>query len=50
MTAIQVGDRVAGTFFRDWVTGAPTEEQMNTGLGGGIDGMLAESVVNTVTS
>lgn len=46
VTAFQVGDRVAGTFFRDWVTGAPTEAQMNTGLGGGLDGMLAEYVVN----
>ena len=44
VTAFQKGDRVAGTFFRDWVTGVPTEKQMDTALGGGIDGMLAEYV------
>jgi NADPH:quinone reductase-like Zn-dependent oxidoreductase len=45
VTAFQRGDRVAGTFFRDWVSGAATEKQMNTALGGGIDGTLAEYVV-----
>ncbi|OKH53907.1 NAD(P)-dependent alcohol dehydrogenase [Calothrix sp. HK-06] len=44
VTAFKVGDRVAGTFFRDWVQGAPTEDMMNTALGGGIDGMLASYV------
>lgn len=47
VTAFQVGDRVAGTFFRDWVSGVPTEDMMNTALGGGIDGMLAEYVART---
>lgn len=45
VTAFQPGDRVAGTFFRDWESGAATEKQMNTALGGGIDGTLAEYVV-----
>ena len=45
VTAFQPGDRVAGTFFRDWESGAATENQMNTALGGGIDGTLAEYVV-----
>lgn len=43
--AFQKGDRVAGTFFRDWESGKATEQQMNTALGGGIDGTLAEYVV-----
>ena len=41
----QKGDRVAGTFFRDWESGKATEQQMNTALGGGIDGTLAEYVI-----
>jgi NADPH:quinone reductase-like Zn-dependent oxidoreductase len=45
VNAFQSGDRVAGTFFQDWVSGAATESQMNTALGGGIDGTLAEYVV-----
>jgi NADPH:quinone reductase-like Zn-dependent oxidoreductase len=40
-----LGDRVAGTFFQDWQAGVATEKQMNTALGGGIDGTLAEYVV-----
>jgi NADPH:quinone reductase-like Zn-dependent oxidoreductase len=45
VTAFQKGDRVASTFFRDWESGTATEIQMNTALGGGIDGTLAEYVV-----
>ncbi|HEY9769235.1 MAG TPA: NAD(P)-dependent alcohol dehydrogenase [Coleofasciculaceae cyanobacterium] len=44
-TAFEIGDRVAGTFFQDWQSGSATEKQMNTALGGGIDGTLAEYVV-----
>ena len=44
VTAFKVGDRVAGTFFRDWVNGVPTEKMMDTAHGGGIDGMLASYV------
>lgn len=40
VTAFQEGDRVAGTFFQDWQSGAATEKQMNSALGGGIDGTL----------
>lgn len=43
--AFKVGDRVASTFFRDWESGKATETQMNTALGGGVDGTLAEYVV-----
>jgi NADPH:quinone reductase-like Zn-dependent oxidoreductase len=45
VTAFAIGDRVAGTFFQDWQSGSATEKQMNTALGGGIDGTLAEYVV-----
>lgn len=41
----QVGDRLCGTFFRDWVDGGITEEVMASALGGALDGVLAESVV-----
>jgi NADPH:quinone reductase-like Zn-dependent oxidoreductase len=45
VTAWQKSDRVASTFFQDWTSGRATENQMNTALGGGIDGTLAEYVV-----
>jgi NADPH:quinone reductase-like Zn-dependent oxidoreductase len=45
VTDFKLGDRVAGTFFQDWQAGVATEKQMNTALGGGIDGTLAEYVV-----
>ena len=44
VTRIKVGDRVAGIFFQDWLSGTITEEIMKSDLGGGIDGMLAEYV------
>ncbi|HHP7229648.1 MAG TPA: NAD(P)-dependent alcohol dehydrogenase [Xenococcaceae cyanobacterium] len=44
VTAWQKGDRVASVFFRDWTLGKATETQMNTALGGGVDGTLAEYV------
>ncbi|MBW4565756.1 MAG: NAD(P)-dependent alcohol dehydrogenase [Mojavia pulchra JT2-VF2] len=45
VTRVNVGDRVAGIFFQDWISGALTREKMKSDLGGGIDGMLAEYVV-----
>jgi len=42
---VQVGDRVAGSFFPFWHEGAPTPAKIRNGLGGDIDGMLAEEVV-----
>ncbi|MGL5941537.1 MAG: zinc-dependent alcohol dehydrogenase family protein [Waterburya sp.] len=45
VTTWQKGDRVASIFFQDWTSGRATETQMNTALGGGIDGTLAEYVV-----
>ena len=44
VTRIKVGDRVAGIFFQDWLSGTITKEIMKSDLGGGIDGMLAEYV------
>lgn len=45
----QVGDRVMANFTRDWISGlvhekASREKALRSGLGGGIDGVLAESV------
>lgn len=45
VTRVKIGDRVAGIFFQDWISGALTREKMKSDLGGGIDGMLAEYVV-----
>ncbi|MFN6559809.1 MAG: zinc-dependent alcohol dehydrogenase family protein [Nostoc sp. ChiSLP01] len=45
VTRVKVGDRVAATFFQDWIYGSLTREKMKSDLGGGINGMLAEYVV-----
>ena len=45
VTRVKVGDRVAGTFFQDWIAGALTKEKMNSALGGAIDGLLTEYAV-----
>ncbi|MDZ8055118.1 MAG: zinc-dependent alcohol dehydrogenase family protein [Aulosira sp. ZfuVER01] len=45
VTRVKVGDRVAGSFFQEWIAGSLTRESMKSDLGGGIDGMLAEYVV-----
>jgi NADPH:quinone reductase-like Zn-dependent oxidoreductase len=45
VTRVQVGDRVAGSFFPHWLDGAPTPTKVRHGLGGDIDGMLAEEVI-----
>jgi NADPH:quinone reductase-like Zn-dependent oxidoreductase len=45
VTRVQVGDRVAGIFFQDWIAGKLTREKIKSALGGAIDGMLAEYVV-----
>jgi NADPH:quinone reductase-like Zn-dependent oxidoreductase len=45
VTRVQVGDRVAGSFFPFWHEGGPTPAKIRNGLGGDIDGMLAEEVV-----
>ncbi|SFB71212.1 zinc-dependent alcohol dehydrogenase family protein [Massilia yuzhufengensis] len=45
VTRVQVGDRVAGSFFPHWADGATSAEKIRHSLGGDIDGMLAEEVV-----
>ena len=45
VTRVQVGDRVAGIFFQDWLAGKLTRDKIKSALGGAIDGMLAEYVV-----
>lgn len=42
---VKVGDRVAGLFVQDWVSGLPTKDMRRTTLGGPLNGMLAEKVV-----
>lgn len=45
VTRVKIGDRVAGIFFQNWISGSLTKEHTKSDLGGGIDGMLAEYVV-----
>lgn len=44
VSRVQVGDRVAASFFPQWWEGAVTAEKLRTGLGGNVDGMLAQEV------
>ncbi|HEV3112180.1 MAG TPA: NAD(P)-dependent alcohol dehydrogenase [Candidatus Binataceae bacterium] len=45
VSGVKVGDRVAGTYFQDWVSGPVTKNIFRTVLGQTIDGVLAEYVV-----
>ena len=45
VTAVGVGDRVAGIFMQNWLYGEPDRTNTRGALGGDIDGMLAEYVV-----
>ena len=45
VTQWKVGDRVAGTFFRDWQGGRFTMSYHQAALGGSVDGVLREQVV-----
>lgn len=45
VTNIRIGDRVITTFFPDWIGGAPSEATVARGLGGSMEGVLAEEVV-----
>lgn len=45
VTRFGVGDRVAASFFPDWINGAPTPQNTHRALGAVMDGMLAEEVV-----
>src|SRR5215469_6662992 len=44
VTRVKVGDRVAGTYFQDWVSGPLGPNVFRTVLGQTIDGVLAEYV------
>ncbi|MGB7327346.1 MAG: NAD(P)-dependent alcohol dehydrogenase [Rubripirellula sp.] len=44
VTKFRAGDRVMANFFRDWVDGDLTSDQIGTALGGAIDGVLSEKV------
>ncbi len=41
----QIGDRVCGTFFQDWIDGPITEAAAKSALGGATDGAFAEEVL-----
>lgn len=45
VTRVGVGDRVAGIFFQNWLSGSVFAEVHDAVLGGSIDGMLAEQVL-----
>jgi NADPH:quinone reductase-like Zn-dependent oxidoreductase len=45
VTRWKVGDRVVANFMRRWVAGRPTLDGLSSGLGGGVDGVLAERFV-----
>ncbi|GAP67548.1 alcohol dehydrogenase [Mizugakiibacter sediminis] len=45
VTRFRVGDRVLAAYFPDWIDGLPTPETTVSGLGGAIDGVLAEEIV-----
>jgi NADPH:quinone reductase-like Zn-dependent oxidoreductase len=45
VTALKPGDRVASTYFQDWISGPLTAGVFRTVLGQAIDGVLAEYVV-----
>lgn len=45
VTAWKVGDRVAGTFFQNWLRGPLHKGVSESALGGSIDGVLAEQVI-----
>jgi NADPH:quinone reductase-like Zn-dependent oxidoreductase len=40
VTRFRVGDRVAGIFFQNWLSGRPPEKVASGALGGSLDGML----------
>lgn len=45
LTRVNVGDRVAGIFFQNWLCGELTHAKANSALGGAIDGLLTEYAV-----
>ena len=45
VTRVDMGDRVAGIFFQNWLAGGPNAAHQASALGGALDGMLAEQAV-----
>jgi NADPH:quinone reductase-like Zn-dependent oxidoreductase len=45
VTRFKVGDRVASSFFQDWIAGSIHGRTMESALGGALDGMLSEYAV-----
>jgi NADPH:quinone reductase-like Zn-dependent oxidoreductase len=45
VSRLQVGDRVAASFFPHWIDGVTSPEKIRHALGGDIDGVLAEEVI-----
>jgi NADPH:quinone reductase-like Zn-dependent oxidoreductase len=45
VTTFKPGDRVAGSFFQNWITGPFVREYGNSALGGAIDGVLTQQRV-----
>jgi NADPH:quinone reductase-like Zn-dependent oxidoreductase len=45
VTRFKVGDRVAGSFFQNWLEGEPAQDKFKGALGGDIDGTLAQQIV-----
>lgn len=42
VSRVKVGDRVAGSFFQQWISGRPDKAALRSTLGGPLDGMLSE--------
>src|SRR5260221_2874467 len=45
VTRVKVGERVAGSFFQRWISGAPDKAKLLSALGGPLDGMLTDHVL-----
>ena len=45
VTRWRIGDRVIGSFFPEWIDGAPTPARVSGALGGSLDGVLVEERV-----
>ncbi len=43
-TRVHLGDRVAGIFFQNWISGRAPADAAQSALGGSVDGMLSEYV------
>jgi NADPH:quinone reductase-like Zn-dependent oxidoreductase len=50
VTDVRTGDRVAGGFFADWISGPARRANLSSALGGDLDGVLSEfAVLQAVT-